>query len=312
MTRSKGSKGMAGNGNGSVYYDLGLTGAGLEANPANTERAFQAGKSFARFSLKSNPANQLMIVDEGMGFPVTLSTALRTGAVYEGLDFTRPSSQRYIGGEFFREYVKLLIQPGLSLLNKRGIALNWAELGLVLKVNKGVPVALGFFPRSNAVTIDYSQPSLISPRSADCSGSEPDSPSFSSYQSYAQALLIYGLRPLVAQLAGFGVRSEVLWDIAVETLLEVTQTFENPFEAREALFIEELSVPNLSDPVALPAYKAGLAPQPSRVRKGFSFSQGQVIFLKQSCCEKYRKKTRCSNCPGNAKLPRQKLFLQTA
>jgi hypothetical protein len=116
----------------------------------------------------------------------------------------------------------------------------------------------------------------------------------------------------VAQLAGFGVRSEVLWDIAVERLLEVTQTFENPFEAREALFIEELAVPNLSDPVALPAYKAGLAPKPARAAKGFSFSQGQLIFLKQNCCEKYRKKTRCSNCPGNTRLPGQKLYLQSA
>ncbi len=295
-------------GNGAAYYDLGATGSGLLANPANPERAFQAGKRLARFTLSTNPPNQLLIVDEGMGFPVTVATALRTEAAYEGMDFVKPSSQRYIGGEFFREYVKLLIEPGLTLLYKQGISLNWPELGLVLQVNKGLPVALGFFPRSNEAAINYSQ----APKSPEWAGGVSGEPGLSAYRSYAQALLAYGLRPLVVQLAGFGLRSVVLWDIAIETLLEESQTFENPAEVREALFIEELSVPTLNSPAVIPTLKDGLAPRPARVQKGFSFSQGQVIFLKQNCCEKYRKKTRCSNCPGNVRLPAQKLYLQTA
>lgn len=306
MVRPKANKGMAGI-NGAAFYDLSLTGAELVANPANQARAFQAGKQLARFSLQSNPAKSLLIVDEGMGFPVTLSTALRTGTVYEGLDYSKPSSLRYVGGEFFREYLKLLIQPGLTLLYKRGIALNWAALGLVLKVNKGVPVALGFFQRSSALTQDSSQPLLSAPGNSDGSAR----PGFSAYRNYAQALLTYGLRPLVAELTGFGVRSEVLWDIAIETLLEVVQTFEKPFMAHEALFIDELAAATLNEPPALPTGQDGLASKPAKIQKGFSFSQGQVIFLKQQCCEKYRKKSRCSNCPTNSKLPFQKLPFQT-
>ncbi|MDB5083002.1 MAG: hypothetical protein JWP00_4926 [Chloroflexi bacterium] len=292
MNRSKETKGLSFE-NTSVYYDLSLTGSELVANPVNPARALQVGKREARFPLKTNAANRPLIVDEGMGFPVTLSTALRTGAVYESLDFAKPSSQRYIGAEFFREYVRLLVQPGLNLLFRSGLAFNWAGLGLVLKVNKGVPVALGFFPRADVLTKDYILPLLNSPGNSDCAGFDPDGPSFGLYSNYTKGLLAYALKPLVSELAGYGVREEVLWDIAIEALLEVLQPLDRPIALREAFFIEELSVANLggtSDPR-----------KTAKAQKGFSFNQGQLIFLKQRCCEKYRKKGRCSNCPGNLK-----------
>ena len=308
MSRGKESKGNSlGGGNASVYYDLGTTTSELESKPDNSARALQAGKRLTRFGLKSSPTNQLLLVDEAMGFSITLSTALRTASVYERLDFSKPSTLRCIGGEFFRQYVKLLIQPSLTLLYKQGVAFNWSELGLMLQVTKGVPVALGFFPRAT-VFKDYTLPLLISPGSSVCPGSGPDRPSFSLYEVYARALLTYGLRPLVAELDRFGVREEVLWDIAIEMLLEVLQTFKRPVEGRENLFIEELAVPKLNGPTTS---RDSLALNPSRVQKGFSFNQGQLIFLKQHCCEKYRKKARCSNCPANRKLSASKIPLQT-
>jgi hypothetical protein len=304
---TKGNKGLVA-GNASVYYDLASTSQELEFNPDSIARALQTGRRQTRFGLKSSPTKQLLLVDEAMGFSVTLSTALRTGAVYEGLDFSKPSSLRCVGGEFFRQYVKLLIEPSLTLLYRQGLAFNWPELGLVLQLAKGVPVALGFFRRTATVSMNYTQPLLISPGSSGCSGSGPDSPSFGLYENYARSLLTYGLKPLVAELSGFGVREEVLWDIAIETLLEVLQTFDRPLEAREHLFIEELAVPNLNGPASA---RDSLVPNPAKIKKGFSFNQGQVIFLKQSCCEKYRKKVRCSNCPGNRKLSIPKIQLQT-
>jgi len=294
-------------GNASVYYDLGLTVAELAANPENAARALQSSKRMARFGFRSGAVNQIMLVDEGMGFPITLSTALRTGAVYEGLDFAKPSNLRFIGGEFFRQYLQLLVQPGLGLLYRQGYGFNWANLGLVLQVAKGSPTGLGFFSRSAVSTMDYTQPLLISPENSGCSGSGPDNPSFSLYSNFARNLLTYALRPLVVGLAGFGVRAEVLWDIAIETMLEVSQSLGMSQEARQGLFIEELAVANLNEPVQ--PNSDTLSPKTPRFQKGFSFNQGQVIFLKQHCCEKYRKKTRCSNCPGNRKTTPTRLPL---
>ncbi len=306
MSRPKADKGKGMTfGNASVYYDLGVTVAELEAKPVNAARALQAGKRMARFGLRSSPTSQVMLVDEGMGFPVTLSTALRTGVIYEGLDSGKPSSLRFMGGEFFRQYLQLLVQPALTLAYRRGFSFNWPNLGLVLQVAKGAPVGLGFFSRAAVTTLDYTQPLLISPVNSGCPGSEPGSPSFSSYTNFTQSLLTYGLRPLVAELAGVGVRAEVLWDIAIETLLEVAQNLGIPQEARQSLFIEELAVANLNE--AAQPNTGTLSPKSPRFQKGFSFNQGQVIFLKQHCCEKYRKKARCSNCPGNRKTAPSRL-----
>ncbi len=91
-------------------------------------------------------------------------------------------------------------------------------------------------------------------------------------------------------------------------MLEILQTFEKPVEGRENLFIEELAVPNLNVPTTS---RDSLALNSSRIQKRFNFNQGQLIFLKQHCCEKYRKKARCSNCPANRKLSAPKISLQT-
>ena len=304
MARGKASKGPAlvfGNPS-AVYYDLGSVAAELAANPANTGPALRSGLRQARFSLKTG--GQLLLVDEAMGFPVTLATALRTGAVYEGLDFAKNSSLRCVGGEFFREFLRLLIQPGLSLLVQQGQFLNLAGTGLVVQVAKGIPVALGFYQQNTTAPMNYTQPLLISPGSSGCSGSGPDSPSFGLYNFFSRALLVQALRPLVADLKSFGLKEDALWDIAIEILLEVSQTLGISADAHEHLFIDELAVPNL------PA-RDGVNPTPTKLKKGFDFSQGQVIFLKQSCCEKYRKKARCSNCPANRKISNLRLSPQT-
>jgi hypothetical protein len=309
MNRPKGDKGKGlVFGNASVYYDLGTVAGELGANSQNPARALQAGKRSARFGFRSNPAHRVTLVDEGMGFPVTLATALRTGAVYEGLDLAKPSSLRYIGAEFFREFLRLLVPPALTLLYRQGYNFNWSNLGLVLQVARGIPTGLGFFSQAAVSTMDYTQPLLISPGNSDCPGSGPGSPSFGLYKNFASVLLAYGLRPLVAELAGLGVRAEVLWDIAIETLFETAQGLGIPQEARQGLFIEELAAANLNESTG-PTGSDTLSPKAAKFQKGFSFNQGQVIFLKQHCCEKYRRKTRCSNCPANRKTPPMRLPL---
>lgn len=309
MNRPKADKSKGfGFGSASTYYDLGVTAGELRTNPGELARALQSGKRAARFGFRNNPANRVTLVDEGMGFPVTLGTALRTGAVYDGLDFSRPSTLRYIGGEFFREFLQLLVPPSLTLLYRHGYNFNWSNLGFVLQVAKGTPTGLGFFSQAALSTMDYTQPLLISPGNSGCPGSVQDSPSFGLYENYARGLIDYALRPLVAELAGLGVRAEVLWDIAIETLFETAQTLGIPQEARRSLFREELAASNL-DEQPTPTGPDTLAPRGARFQKGFSFSQGQVIFLKQHCCEKYRRKTRCSNCPGNRKTAPARLPL---
>jgi len=294
-------------GNASVYYDLGLVAGELEGNSDNPARALQAGKRSARFGFRGTPADRVTLVDEGMGFSVTLATALRTGAVYEGLDFAKPSTLRYIGAEFFREFIQLLVPPTLTLLYRQGYNFNWSNLGLVLQVAKGTPIGLGFFSQAAVSTMDYTQPLLISPGNSDCPGSGQGSPSFGLYKNFASVLLAYGLRPLVTELVGLGVRAEVLWDIAIEMLFETALSLGISQEARQALFIEELAAANLNE--AVPTATDTLSPKTAKFQKGFSFNQGQVIFLKLHCCEKYRKKTRCSNCPANRKTPPMRLPL---
>lgn len=287
-------------GNASVYYDLAAVGAVLEVSAATPVQALQAARRTARFAFRNGPVG-LALVDERMGFAVTLSTALKTGAVYEGLDLSKPSSLRCVGGEFFREYLRFLVQPSLTLLHRRGYNFNWPNLGLVLHVVNGAPVGLGFFSRAAVASMDYTQPLLISPGNSDCSGTNPGGPSFGLYKNYAEALLTCGLRPLVAELAAFGVRAEVLWDIAIETLLETAQSLGLSPEAQQQLFTTELTVVNLNKSQAAHSNPDTIAPKAPRSGKGFSFNQGQIVFLKQHCCEKYRKKERCSNCPGNRK-----------
>lgn len=222
-----------------------------------------------------------VLVDEGLGFPVSLLTALQTVAMYQRMNWNEPVTRRYMAGEFFRQYTEILLKDAIGLLVERELGLNLAAGNLVVEVLRGAPTGLKVRKLSGVVGPAFPQPGQ---------GSDfaPVPTTLACYQQFITNLLEHNLRPVVAKLVELcQVKPDVLWDYAIEALLAVLDSLEIDEAARQALLVEEL---NPGDRLLQPAC--------------FSPSQllaGGTIYLKRRCCEKFKQKERCSNCPGHAR-----------
>ena len=263
-----------------VGYDLAAATHYLHVAPYNL--VGMAARSQRRYKFPAMVAGApFVLVDEGLGFPVSLLTALQTAAMYQGMNWNEPITRRYMAGEFFRQYTEILLKEAIGLLVEQELGLNLAAGNLVVEVLRGVPTGLKVRKLGGVAGPAFPQPGQ---------GSDfaPVPTSLACYRQFSVDLLEHNLRPLVAKLVELcQVKPDVLWDYAIEALLAALDNHELDEPARQALMPEEL---NPGDRLLQPAC--------------FSPAQllaGGTIYLKRRCCEKFKKKERCSNCPTQAR-----------
>ncbi len=265
-------------------YDLESCARQPRLNNANL--TLWAARSRRKYNFPALASGAPLLVDERMGFPVTLPAVLRTAAMYQSMNWELPYTRRYTALEFFRLYSQALLKPALKLA-LQGLGLQLELSNLVININNGNPSSVharrlqGYSCQQPLPGSDFSE--LSSP------------PQF--YNSFITALLQSNLRPMIANLVELsGAKAEVFWDYAIETMLEALQPASSSVAAldvamdlvRQHLFVDELSLEGRLTHHSVLTNKA-LTDRP-------------IIFLKSRCCEKYRKNNRCFACPGLKKL----------
>ncbi len=248
-----------------------------------------ARRSQHQYRFPAQLAGGPLLIDEGLRLPVSLGTALQTAAMYQGLNWSEPVTRRYIAGEFFRQYTEMLLKETVGLAVVRQVGLNLAATNLVIGLLRGAPTGLQLRRLGGAVGPAFAQP-------AEGSNFEAASTTLDFYAQFFNGLLEHNLRPLVAKLVEASqVKPDVLWDYAIEAMLSALDNLAltEPIlaQARTALMIEELH----------PGDRLVPSSGPATLTPGALLLGGGTIYLKRKCCEKFKKKDRCSNCPGNRK-----------
>lgn len=263
-----------------VAYDLQAANRYFEMARYDLRGAAERSKQPYRFPAMAGGTP--LLVDEGLKLPVSLATALQTSAMYQGMNWEQPITRRYIAGEFFRQYVNLLLKEAVNLVARRQVSLDVSLPNLVIRLGRGVPSSIQMRRFSGAVGPAFPQPDQNSNFTA-----LPTDQAF--YQHFVTTLLTENLRPLVEKLVEISrAKAEVFWDYAIEAMLAALDSLAYlATEIRPFLLIEEL---NPGDRVRQAA--------PVTTTPGKPLGLGVTLYLKRRCCEKYRKDSRCSNCPG--------------
>jgi hypothetical protein len=182
-----------------------------------------------------------------------------------------------------------VLRESLPLLLNNRIGLDLTASNLVLKIARGLPVAVQL--RSlDATLVGASLRPLAEAAGFETWQEIPDLAKL--YQSFALRLLKQNLLPVITALCESGglKKSEVLWDCAIETILEgiannSVLTVLDQQQAANALLLDEL------DP--------GTRACQSQVRNNCVPNQEAVFnaeYRRRGCCQKFRKGSRCFNC----------------
>lgn len=244
-----------------------------------------AGRSQQQYRFPALTGGAPLLIDEGLRFPVSLTTALQTAAMYQGLDWEKASSRRVVAAEFFRLYCEGLLGEAVGLAVERQLGLDLALSNLVVTVGRGLPTS--FQARDLG---GYTGPTFPQPDEASSFKAVPIQTDF--YAQFIADLLATNLRPLVAKLVELcEVKPEVLWDYAIETLLGLLDNLNADDAARASLLVHELDP---GEQLVSPLQFQFLG-TPEQLHFG------GTIYVKRKCCEKFKKDKRCSSCPGNKK-----------
>lgn len=248
----------------------------LQTRPLETLAALERTRQQYRFPAQS--AGLPLLVDEGLRFPVSLSTALQTSAMYQKLNWDEPVTRRYLAAEFFRKYTELLLKESVKLALTRQIGPDLALGNLVIVVSRGEPSALQIRQVGGLLGPAHLQAVLPSRFGL----------ALDFYPKFVALLLEHNLRPMVEKLIEISrAKPDVLWDCAIEAMLNALDGLETVTpEISQLLLVEELDP---GERTLAPASASACAT---------TLQRGQVIYLKRRCCEKFKRKSRCSNCPG--------------
>ncbi len=242
-----------------------------------------AFRSQRRYNFPTQPTDTFQLIDESFKLPVSLNTALKTAAMYQGLNWELPSSRQYLAGEFFRRYMTLLLQDTIKLLATRQITLDLSLSNLVITVSGGMPTDIQIRRFAGVVGPAQILPETHAPFTS-------VSTVFELYFNFVTNLLAHNLRLLIATLvSSVEEKSEVFWDFAIEEMLRAVEAL--PLDSiatqqlRMALLVDELDPGDQLVQMANPTLTHSIG----------------LVYMKRKCCKSYKKNDRCHNCPGNKK-----------
>jgi hypothetical protein len=267
-------------------YNLQAITASLKYTPANVDYALR--RSRKQYNFPAQAQGKPLLVDEDLKIPVTLMTALRTAAMYASLDWEKPVNRRVQAVEFFRQYTQVLFPDLLNLAARSHYCPDPSLSNLVVNLHRGEPASVEI----RRIT------GLTGPLHAAGSGI-PGCERIFSLTPYlsrcATELLENNLRPLVKIISEeFSVKEDVLWDGAIEAMLEALEGLPTDIVIREpvrqAFLIQELDP---GDRLAEPAYNSPNPTAPASVLP---------YYTRRRCCEKFRRGNRCLSCPGRSKV----------
>jgi len=240
-----------------------------------------APRSQRRYSFPALAVGAPLLIDSSLKLPLSLAAALQTAAMYQGLGWNEPSTRRHSAAEFFRHYTVLLLKESVELLVKRQVGLELATANLVIEISRGTPT--GIQVRHLAAVVGPEWSSLTQETNFK---SIPVADRLECGQRFITELLTQNLRPLVAKLVEISqVKPQVLWDYAIEALLAVLDSSAADETMRQVLLEAEL---NPGDRLLTP----------TRFTSGNLPTSSESLYLKQSCCEKFKRGNRCFNCPA--------------
>ena len=280
-------------------YDLGTLSAKLQSAlplPVRMNNATRA--SLTRYNFRLASSAGLVLIDENLKMPVSLETAVQTAGLYNGDNWQSPSSRVSIVSHFFRRYLQLLLEDSLPLLLTKQIALDLSATNLVVKVSRGQPVALQLRQLDTSMVgsplIALTQvSSLVEPASAN-DNDTAEAEQSELYQYFAEHLLEHNLKPVITALAQFcgANRVEVLWDWAIDIMLEKLAQARLPDATRQTLMA--ILLKDELNPGDRLCVTSTIRDEVSNFMPTF----GNPIYLKRKCCQDFKKGSRCHNCPG--------------
>lgn len=206
-----------------------------------------------------------LFVDEALKFPINLNSVLQTAALYQKLNWEETLDRQIAIGEFFRHYVKGLVEHSLPLFVINHFALDLSAANLVATVAQGVPTG---------IQLRSLQPVSI--------------------ENFGLILLEHNLKPLVIQLSEIsGEKAEIFWDYAIETIFDLLVNLpvdsKTKQKTRHSILIGELD--SFDQLISLTTCE----------QNDDIFDRSGIIYLKKKCCKSYRKGSRCKSCPAFAK-----------
>ncbi len=265
-----------------TVYDLASVCRQLEATPHNLELAAQNGRQSFRFPAR--PGDDLLLVDESLGLPVSLGTALQTAALYGTTSWQTPAGRLEVARQFLHDYCEILLEA-VELAARQGIGFDLSAPNLVVSVAQGRPVSFGLRKFSG-----ISSPA----HSGFASDFKVASDETEFYRAFRANLLPRNLRPLVASLAQLsGAAPDSLWQEAAEVLANGLRGVAM-VQARAFLLVGKLT---------LAEEESSSGPWSFFMPGWGDLPDDRLIFLKhkKECCGDFKKGKRCKDCPGRKK-----------
>lgn len=260
-----------------VGYDLKTVCQQLSNSPLDVEGAERRSQYQYRFPSPPNIAP--LLIDEAIKFPISLKSALQTAALYQGMDWGKQLTRCIISGNFFHQYVKLLLTELIPLAFNARLVPDITVNNLIIKVSQGMPISIQL-QNLNGTSVQPLHPRFkVAPTQ------------YIFYRRLVFSLLEYNLKVLVAELLEISnEKPEVLWDYAIETILDVINTLPDTEnikrKAQQFLLINELDP---QDRIISLTPNCDSTP----------LANSGIIYLKRKCCKNFKKGNRCFNCPGS-------------
>jgi hypothetical protein len=265
----------------SVAYELSSIVQTVKINPA---RIVAAGRIQHRFPL---PSTHLpLLLDERLGLPVALQTVLQTAALYDSLDWQKRIDRECEAADFLRAYIETLLPDALQLLLTQGVSLDLAGGNVLVTVERGQPLGVQVRALRGVASVTQMWGTFaLAPNDDDL------------YSHFANNLIERNLLPLTRTLAETtGADYDTLCEAVIVALLDAIAKSGagRPVKRalRGALLIHDFATGAGRLPEEVENVPGGVQPLAFVPFEEFD------IFERGKCCKSYKKKKRCSDCPG--------------
>jgi Ferric iron reductase FhuF-like transporter len=262
-----------------VTYELANVVQTVKINPA---RIAVAGRIQHRFPLP--PTHLPLLLDERLGLPIALQTVLQTAALYDSLNWQKLIDRECEAADFLRGYLETLLPDALQLLLNYGVSLDLAGANLLVTVERGQPLGVQVRALRGVATITQIWGTFeIAPDEDEL------------YRHFARNLIERNLLPLTRTLAETtGADYTTLCEAVIVALLDAIAKSGAARRVkralRGALLILDFATGVLPDEIET----TGSGVQTLAFVPFEEFD----AFERGKCCKAYKKKKRCSDCPG--------------